>query len=184
MGRAPEARVTLMNLGKPEAALNKLGEARSILESLRGNAPIDAGGLLTACTEKMGEAAAHAGNSALATEYFNEVLRLVEPALRTQEVDHEIPYPAADSYSELGDLQLQKARDNRQNPAKRRDSWTQARSCYRKSLDAWRLIEHPHHTDYADFEVGDPAQIERNLQQCERALAKLSNAQRSTVANQ
>jgi hypothetical protein len=110
---------------------------------------VDSEGWITTCTEKIGEAAARAGNSTLAAEYFDQVLKVVEPVLRTQKIDPNVEYLAADSYSGLGDLQLQKTRDTLQNPAKRRENWTQARSWYLKSLDAWRLIEHPHHTDDA-----------------------------------
>ena len=170
--------VTLMNLGKPEAAMKEFDEARSILESIRGSVPIVAGGLSTACTEKMGEAAERVGNSTRAVQYFNEVLEVVEPLLALHGADPNLAYLAADSYAGLGDIQMRRARHSGQNRALQRNSWVQARSWYGKSLDAWHLIEQPHHTDSNDFEVGDPAQVARNLKLCEAELAKLSASEK------
>ena len=170
--------VTLLNLGKPESALKKLEEARSTFSSLRGNAPIDAGGPIMTCTEKMGEAASRAGDSKLAEEYFNQVLKPVEPALRTQQAKPDELYLMAASYSGLGDLQFEKARDSGKSLTERRASWTQAQTFYQKSLDASRLIQHPLHTGPLGLEYGDPAQVERKLRMCESALANLETVRR------
>ena len=163
---------TLIHLNKPDTALKQLAEARTIFESLRGSDPIEPGGMPTTCLEKMGEAATRAGNPALAAQYFNEVLKLVEPVTQTKGVDPNVPYLAADSYSGLGDLALQKARHSH-NATQQRDNWIQARSWYRKSLDTWHLIEHPRRIAPSDFDAGDPAAVAKNLQLCDLALARL-----------
>jgi serine/threonine protein kinase len=169
---------TLINLGKPDAALKELEEGHSLFVSLNGTDPIDASGMIMICAEKMGEAEAQIGNPTLAAEYFSEVLKVVEPALQTKNFDPTVAYLAADSYSGMGDLQMQKARHS-PTLAQRRDSWMQAESWYRKSLDAWHLIEHPYHTSPADFDAGDPAHVAKNLQLCEIALKLSSAAPRS-----
>jgi tetratricopeptide (TPR) repeat protein len=170
--------VTLLNLGKPESALKKLEEARSRFSYLRGNAPIDAGGPIMTCTEKMGEAVSRAGDSKLAEEYFNEVSKAAEPAMRAQRANLDELYLLAASYSGLGDLQLQKARDYGKSLTERRVSLAQAQSFYQKSLDAWHLIKHPLHTGPLGFEYGDPTRVGRKLRICESTLALLEAIRR------
>ncbi len=168
--------VTFGNLGKLDAALKDLNEARASFESLQKTDSHDHGIPIRAltCTEKMGEAASHAGNSKLAAEYFHQVLREVEPELAKQNPDRSVPYLAADSYSGLGDLEQRKARQSSETPAKRRESWTQARAWYLKSLDAWHKIDHPLPMAPSGFDVGDPSKVAKSLQTCDAALAKLT----------
>jgi serine/threonine protein kinase len=166
--------ITLGNLGKLDAALQDLEEARTTFESLRKADALDHGLPIPSltCTEKMGEAASHSGNSEGAAEYFHQVLKEVEPELAKQNPDPSVPYLAADSYSGLGDLEQRKARQSSVTPAKRRDSWTQARSWYLKSLDAWRRIEHPLPVAPSGFDVGNPSKVKKNLELCEAAVAR------------
>jgi hypothetical protein len=56
----------------------------------------------------------------LATEYFHQVLKEVEPELAKQNPDQSVPYLAADSYSGLGDLELRMARQSHGDRATRR----------------------------------------------------------------
>jgi tetratricopeptide (TPR) repeat protein len=163
--------ITLGNLHKLDVALKDLREARTYFERLEKpnspnrEIPIRA---LT-CTEKMGEAASHAGSFKLAAEYFKQVLNQVEPELAKQNADPNVPYLTADSYSGLGDLELQRARQSH-DTAKRQESWTQARAWYLKSLDAWRRIEQPLPVAPSGFDVGNPSMVKRNLELCEVAL--------------
>jgi serine/threonine protein kinase len=164
--------ITLGNLGKLDAALKNLEEARAAFESLRKTDSIDHGipmHVLT-CTEKMAEAASHTGSSKLAAEYFREVLREVEPELVKQNPDASALYLAADSYSGLGDLELRNARQSRGDRATRRLAWTQARIWYLKSLETWRRVEHPLRVAPSGFDAGDPAKVAKKLQLCETAL--------------
>ncbi len=167
--------VTFGNLGKLDAALKDLNEARASFESLQKTDSHDHGIPIRAlsCTEKMGEAASRAGNSKLATDYFHQVLKEVEPELAKQNSDAGVPYLAADSYSGLGDLELRKARQSRGNAATQKARWTQARALYLKSLQAWRRVDHPLPVVPSGFDAGDPAKVETKLQLCEAALAKL-----------
>jgi eukaryotic-like serine/threonine-protein kinase len=164
--------ITLGNLGKLDAALKNLEEARAAFESLRKTDSTDYGipmRTLT-CTEKMAEAASRSGNSKLAAEYFREVLKEVEPELVKQNPDASALYLAADSYSGLGDLELRNARQSGGDRATRRLAWTQARIWYLKSLETWRRVEHPLRVAPSGFDAGDPAKVAKKLQLCEAAL--------------
>jgi tetratricopeptide (TPR) repeat protein len=167
--------VTFGNLGKLDAALKDLNEARASFESLQKTDSHGHGIPIRAlsCTEKMGEAASRAGNSKLAADYFHQVLNEVEPELAKQNADASVPYLAADSYSGLGDLELRKARQSRGNGATQKATWTRARVLYLKSLQAWRRVDHPLPMAPSGFDAGDPAKVETKLQLCEAALAKL-----------
>jgi tetratricopeptide (TPR) repeat protein len=164
--------ITLGNLGKLDAALKNLEEARAAFESLRKTDSTDYGIPMNAltCTEKMAEAASRSGNSKLAAEYFREVLKEVEPELVKQNPDASALYLAADSYSGLGDLELGNARQSRGDRATQRLGWTQARIWYLKSLEAWRRVEHPLRVAPSGFDAGDPATVAKKLQLCEAAL--------------
>jgi hypothetical protein len=165
----------LGNLGKLDAALKDLNEARVSFQSLEKTDSHDHGIPIRAlsCTEKMGEAASRAENSKLAADYFHQVLKEVEPELAKQNADANVPYLAADSYSGLGDLELRRARQSRGNAATQKARWTQARVWYLKSLQAWRRVDHPLPVAPSGFDAGDPAKVEAKLQLCEAALAKL-----------
>jgi serine/threonine protein kinase len=164
--------ITLGNLGKLDAALRDLEEARLSFESLRATHPTDRVLPISSltCIEKMGEAAARSGDSTLAAEYFHQVLKEVEPELAKQNSDPSVPYLAADSYSGLGDLQLRMARQSHRDQATRRIEWTQAKTWYLKSVEAWRRVEHPLPVAPSGFDAGDPAEVARKLQLCEAAL--------------
>jgi len=167
--------ITLGNLGKLDAALKDLNEARASFESLEKTDSLDHGIPIRAltCTEKMGEAASLAGNLKLAANYFHQVLKEVEPELAKQNADANVPYLAADSYSGLGDLELRRVRQSRGKGATQKARWTQARVWYLKSLQAWRRVDHPLPVAPSGFDAGDPAKVETKLQLCEATLAKL-----------
>jgi tetratricopeptide (TPR) repeat protein len=165
-----EARGTnLMRLHRPEAALKEFDKARAVHESFHKADPSETSALLDAasCKKKMGEAASAAGNSKLAAEYFLQALSTVEPFLTSQKADPDAVYVAADSYSGLGDLQLREASQSGHDPAMQKESWTQARALYLKSLSAWNRIEHPGHAAPDDFDVGNPAKVAKSLQLCD-----------------
>jgi tetratricopeptide (TPR) repeat protein len=167
--------VTLGNLGKLDAALKDLNEARASFESLGKTDSHDRGIPVRAlsCTEKMGEAASRAGNSKLAADYFHLVLKEIEPELAKQNADASVPYLAADSYSALGDLELRSARQSRRSGATRKARWTQARVWYLKSMQAWGRVDHPLPVAPSGFDAGDPAKVQTKLRLCDAALARL-----------
>jgi serine/threonine protein kinase len=161
---------TLLTLGKWEDALKEFDEARLMFESLK-----EAGNPLMPplCTEKMAEASARKGDAKAAAKYFHEVLNAVEPLVLLQKFDPSALYLAADSYSGLGDLEMQKARQSGGDSARQRDDWIQARGWYLKSLEAWHRIEHPRPVAPNGFDAGDPVKVTRNLQLCDAALSSL-----------
>jgi serine/threonine protein kinase len=161
-----------LRLDRPLDALKEFDEARSLYESLHRTDSAAGPSLeAAACREKMGEAAARIGNTKLATEYFHQALAAVEPLLSAQQPDLAALYTAADAYSGLGDLQLREAAHPPQD-AKPAELWSEARSRYVKSLDAWHRIKNPVRDGPSGFDAGDPAKVVKNLQLCDAALAK------------
>jgi tetratricopeptide (TPR) repeat protein len=168
-----------MRLGKPEGALKEFDEARAIYESFHKADTSETGAAINAaaCQEKMGEAAFVAGKPRLAEQYFHQALAIVEPLLSAKDPDPQ-RYVAVDAYSGLGDLKLQEGRQLRQGSARKRESWTQARSWYLKSIDARRRIVHPSRTAPNGFDVSDPRRVTQNLQLCSAALSERKDAPR------
>jgi hypothetical protein len=121
----------------------------------------------------MAEASARKGDAKAAAKYFHEVLNVVEQMVLLQKFDPSGLYLAADSYSGLGDLEMQKARQSRGDCARQRDDWMQARAWYVKSLETWHKIEHPLPMTPSGFDAGDPVKVVRNLQLCDAALSSL-----------
>jgi len=167
-----------LRLDRPLDALKEFDEARSLYESLHALDSAAGPSLeAAACREKMGEAAARIGNTKLSTAYFQQALAAVEPMLSAQAPDLAALYTAADAYSGLGDLQLREARRFHKDQAQQREIWSQARSWYVKSLDAWHRIKNPVRDGPNGFDAGDPAQVAKNLQLCDVALRQLGPAQ-------
>lgn len=173
----------LLRADQPEAALTRFGEMRVIDQSLRdagAASPFDVANI-AACSEKMGEASALAGNLGQSGEYFQQALTVAEPLIskRNQTPDYfqgqlNALYAAADAYSGLGDLSVREAQEPGQAPAQRKPNWVQARSWYAKSLETWHRIGHPNHTaPNNSFDVGDPTLVARKLQRCEAELAAI-----------
>jgi serine/threonine protein kinase len=165
----------LIQVHKPDAALKEFHEARAIYESFYKADPSDkdASVNVASCSKRMGEAASAAGNSKLAADYFRQTLVIVEPLISTQKPHLAALYMAADSYSGLGDLNLEEARRPQKNRARQRGNWMQARSWYLKSIEAWHRIEHPSREAPNGVDVGDPSKVAKSLQLCE---ANLSNS--------
>lgn len=163
----------LMFAREPKAAFDKFQEARGIYQSLGSSygGVFDAASA-SACREKMAEAAASSGETEKASDYFHQALVEVEPLLSAQPPTLMALYIAADAYSGLGDLSANRARKKGQTAARQKADWTEARSWYAKSLDAWHRIEHPIHSiPGTALNVGDQVSVRQKLQQCEEALA-------------
>lgn len=166
-----------LRLDRPNDALKEFDEARSLYESLHRTDSAAGPSLeAAACREKMGEAAARVGNTKLAADYFHQALAAVEPLLSAQAPDLAALYSAADAYSGLGDLELRGASHFPKDHAQQREIWSQARSWYVKSLDAWHRIKNPVRDGPNGFDAGDPAKVAKNLQLCDIALRQLRPA--------
>jgi tetratricopeptide (TPR) repeat protein len=164
----------LIGQHKPEAALKQFDEARSIYLSLR-----DAGGAswfeiasAAQCTVKMAEVELLRGNATVAADEFNQALALAEPLIARKPPNLNALYAAADAYSGLGDLVLQRLPKAGTGTARLHHNWEEARSWYSKSLATWHQIEHPNRSTPANsLDAGDPAQVAKKLARCDAALS-------------
>ncbi len=156
---------------RPDAAIADLESARSIYEALYK--PGEDRTLFASCEIKMGEAAARAARDQDAAEYFHQALRIVEPLIAHPDASLDGLYAAADAYSGLGRISLKKAQQKDQPVGQRKNNWTEARTWYTRSLNAWRRIDHPNRTAPNTFEVGDPAVVAQELRIAEAGLASL-----------
>jgi serine/threonine protein kinase len=175
LGEMYRARASnLLKLHEPKAALKDLENACAIHESFHKADASDIGASINAaaCIKQMGIAAALSGDSRLAANYFHQALAVVEPALSARVPELDALYTAADAYSGLGDLKLKDARIPGQSVAHQRANWADARSSYLKSLENWHRIKHPNHSAPNGFDVGDPANVAKNLQLCDAELAR------------
>jgi len=165
---------SLMKVGKSERALEYFDEARSIYESLdRAAKSVRSSANAAACREKMGEAAARAGDWDRASQYIQEALNAVESSLSGQNPDLSALYTAADSYQSLGDMEVSQARRSRQNRARRKECLTRAQAWYLKSVGVWRRIEHPGHVTPSGVDSGDISTVQKSLDRCQAALSVL-----------
>ena len=82
-------------------------------------------------------------------------------------------YFAADAYSGLGDLSVRRAQQASQSVQSRAAFWSEARSQYQRSLEAWQRIPHPYHTAPHSFQVGDPALVAKRLKMAEAEVSAL-----------
>jgi eukaryotic-like serine/threonine-protein kinase len=164
----------LMQAHKLQAALAQFEEARAIYQSFRdaGNASTFEIANVAACSEKMGEASALAGDSRAAANYFHQALTVAEPLISAKPVEENALYAAADAYSGLGDLSLKRAQRAGQTISERKANWTDARSWYVKSLETWRRIEHPNRfAPGTNIGAGNPKLVEKKQQKCQTELS-------------
>jgi eukaryotic-like serine/threonine-protein kinase len=167
------ARGTILTAAnQPGAAMAELEHGRSIYEALY-KAGSTAQANIAAADVKLGEAAAKAGRNEDAANYFHQALAIVEPLITAAPADLDAKYVAADAYSGLGDLSANAARHPGLSVKQRKSNWTEARSWYVLSQNAWRRIDHPNHTAPNFFQVGDPTAVARELKLAETALALL-----------
>lgn len=163
--------IVFLRAHRPEDAIKQFDEARAVDQSLRDAGvatPFDVANMAE-CIEKMGEASAMEGNTNKAEKYFHEALAIAEPLLPASAQAPDFyhgellaAYTAADAYSGLGDLSFRQA------------NWQESRTFYGKSLETWHRIAHPNHTAGANsFDVGDPAEVEKKLHQCDAHLRRL-----------
>jgi serine/threonine protein kinase len=157
---------------QPERAMTEIEHARSIYESLY-RAGTTSHVTVAASNVKLGETAAKARHDQKAADYFHQALTIVEPLISTEPADLDAQYTAADAYSGLGDLSMRKAQQAGLTIERRKSDWTESRSWYLQSLNAWRRIEHPNHTAPNSFQVGDPAIVAKELKLTEAALVSL-----------
>ena len=165
------ARGTILTKARlPEAALAEFENARSIYELLDK----EGGGKrneIAACTVKMGEVAAQAGNTKGAADYFRQALAIAEPLISSESTDLDLLYTAADAYSGLGRLSLKEAQRPSQTVAHRQREWENARLWYQLSVKSWGRIQHPNHSSPNGFQVGDPTIVAQELKLTEVALS-------------
>jgi len=154
----------LLSAKKWIAATEGFENARSIYESLSSSGEPENRVNVAACDVKLGESAARSGRDSAAEQFFRQALSIAEPSLSKKSPDLDTLYVAADAYSGLGDLKTKTARQSRQQP-----DWAAARSLYLQSQATWRKIDHPNHTAPNSFEVGDPKDVAKHLQETELA---------------
>jgi len=128
---------------------------------------------VAACEVKLGEAATHAGDNAVAASYFGRALTIVKPLVAKETPDLDALCVAADAYSGLGDLSRKEAQRPDQSAVRQESDWSYARSWYEQSLRTWHRIEHPNRATPNGFQVGDPASVVKKLKATEAALASL-----------
>jgi serine/threonine protein kinase len=162
-----------LKVHKPEAAVRQFREARTIYESLGSSysGAFDQASAV-ACGEKMGEASALSGNTQLASSYFQQALREAGPMISAHPPDLLALYLTADAYFGLGELSLKKAHAGGQTPEARKANWTEAMLWFAKSVDTWHRIAHPiASVSGTALYFGDPASVEKRLNECKRTLA-------------
>ena len=160
---------------QPDAAIPEIQRARSIYESLvKTGAKNDSS--IAACEVKLGEAEAKAGRDQKAADHFQKALQITQPLVSMHPPDLDALYMNADANSALADINARKARQRNMTQQQRQLAWTQARTYYSASLNAWHRIEHPNHTAPSSFQVGDPITVAKHLSVAEVALGQLSLA--------
>jgi len=161
----------LITANKPESAIPEVERGCSIYGTLAASGGTSSANL-AACYVKLAEAEAKARHSQKAEQDFHQALTIAEPLIKNEPPDLDALYAAADAYSGLADLTLQRSH-GRPNTNQQRTNLNEARSLYQLSLDVWHRISHPNHTAPNSFQVGDPVIVSRELKRVDAALANL-----------
>jgi serine/threonine protein kinase/tetratricopeptide (TPR) repeat protein len=85
----------------------------------------------------------------------------------------EAQYVLADAYSGLAELSRMQAFEVSQTPQQQIRYWSEARSYYQRSLDAWKGIQNPGARTPVGFACGNPRKVAQQIAKCDAALARL-----------
>jgi len=160
---AVQGAFNLLAIGETAEAGTDLNDGCAIYESLYHSRADSPGALVRValCDAKKGDVARIAGALQKAREFYELAIRESQLPGHPKVDDKDLWLAAADAYSGFGDL----ARMPSGSGCAEAVPW------YRKSLDAWRHTGYPQEKDPYEFEMGDPGEVSRNLEECGSAPA-------------
>jgi eukaryotic-like serine/threonine-protein kinase len=125
------------------------------------------------CYMGIGKALAAEDKPAEGIESARKALRIMESLAGADQADTYYKAPdLAYAYAALGETYSRLALQPGGLETSRIASWHQARSCYRKSLDIWRLLKQK--APLARWDASQPDKITNEISRCDAALEKVN----------
>jgi serine/threonine protein kinase/tetratricopeptide (TPR) repeat protein len=147
--------------GADAAALSSYRNALSIWQPLATAAASDVDTTLrVASTEiRVGDLLAKSGHYDEATAAYQKALAGAEPLAKANAPNEWALYVVADASSGLGDIFAAQAKRRAQEDEQRAQEWSQARSWYERSAEAWRQVHNPGAMSPGGFDCGSPKHV-------------------------
>jgi tetratricopeptide (TPR) repeat protein len=166
--------------GRQTEALQQFRRSLSMFEELSkaDSKNVDVLLNVAALHTKVGSALVALGHARDAEREYQQALAIDQGVAIGSSPPAEIDYTRADSYFGLGDVEAALAIAARQAD-QQIEHWSQARSYYHKSLEAWKGIQNPGHVSPEGWGCGNPTKSSQAVGIADAALAKLrgSNAE-------
>jgi serine/threonine protein kinase/tetratricopeptide (TPR) repeat protein len=128
---------------------------------------------------KIGFLQAKMGKRDQASEEYQRALSIAESIASANPNILEAQYSLADAYSGLAELSQMQASDFSQPVQQQIRYWSEARTYFQHSLDAWKGIPNPGARTPVGFACGDPKLVAREIAQSDAALARLQSSKSS-----
>jgi hypothetical protein len=106
---------------------------------------------------------------------YQRALEIVEPITAAHPDILEAQYVLADAYAGRAELSREETSNPHEGAQQQIRHWNEARSWYRRSLQAWKEISHPGVRTPVGFACGDPKLVQREIAKCDAALNRLSS---------
>jgi len=152
--------------GSPALAMEKYREA---LEMWEKNDSSFIQAIVAGIHVRMGAMFARMGKPSQASQEYQQALVAEQRIIELAPYMLDARYLLADACSGLGELKMSGSHHSRSLRVQTQQ-WTEARSWYQRSLEAWSRIQNPGSRTPVGFECGNPKQVAQHLARCNTAL--------------
>jgi eukaryotic-like serine/threonine-protein kinase len=124
--------------------------------------------------ERIGSVLARMRKTELASEHFRQGLQAAEPIMAAKPNVIEARYAVADLYASMGEQSERLASATNRTQRERLRSWSEAKTWYQKSVDAWHGIQNPGVTTPSGFACGSPRNVAAAIARSNQALSTIA----------
>ncbi len=133
-----------------------------------------AGQRLGATHNSAGRAQLGLRNLEAAEASFKKAVSLVNETAKTSHPNMQAVYTLADAYTGLGDVEANRASDQRRMPDVRLQHWQQSATWYKQSAQMWQRVPEVGRISPDAFDCVPPTAVARRLSQAEANIQKIS----------
>ena len=157
-------------------ALKNYGEALAILSQVQAadSANVDVRLRIAAICNSVARMQARLGDFAASTMTYRKALDLAKDEATAAHPNAQALYSTADSYTGLGELEMNLATDQKRTGQERLAHWETAQSALEHSMTVWGQIKEPALTSPDGLDAIPVETVTRDLERCKKALAEFA----------
>jgi len=177
-----QARLWLAEAAERQGKLHEAAQGYAKAQEIMG--AVRAGGVdnfrmqvyFVNATDSLASVLLKQGNIEAAGKEYDRSLALLEPQAKAHPDNQEVLYALAESYTGKGKVAMKAAAAGRRPAAAGAQSgWAEARDWFEKSQSVWSRVPNPARLSTSLMEVTVPAEVFRNLAECNAHLLSAAN---------